>query len=159
MAGRWTVGPVTAEVVEELARSMRAEDVAEILASDGVSPGQALADSIAVSDRVYAVYLSGELAFVTGAAPLDHLPGCPACGWLLSSGAVDRHPRGFIEATREIADAFVDEYGVLVQWVDARYEKALRWVRRLGFDVEDPKPWGRAGLPFCRITRRAVWAG
>jgi hypothetical protein len=49
---------------------------------------------------------------------------------------------------------------VLENFIDARYEAAVRWAKWLGFDVGAPVPYGPAGMPFhpARLEARA-WAG
>ncbi len=138
---------------ELLAPTMRREDVAEVLAFGGFSPLGALLDSLRLSDRAYAVSFDGELAALFGIVPGPFLSR-EAVPWLLTGEAIERHPVSFWRASREVVDYWAQQYPVLVQWVDARYERALRWAARLGFRVAAPAPLLPGGLPFCRIELR-----
>jgi hypothetical protein len=132
---------------------MRPEDAAEVLAFGGYSPLAALLDSLRLSDRAYAILFDGELAGLFGIVPGPFLVG-EAVPWLLTGDAIERHPVSFWRASREVVAYWSKRYPVLVQWVDARYARALRWAERLGFNVESPAPLVSGGLPFCRISLR-----
>lgn len=145
--------PATAEHVLELGARMRPADAAEVLASGGYAPVDAVADAVAHSAEAWAGLIGGELAAVFGIVPGSFL-SFEAYPWLLTTATVERHPRAFLRTCREVVDDWLERYPVLVQAVDARYDAALRWARWLGFEVEPPAPFGVAGLPFCRITMR-----
>lgn len=145
--------PATEAHARELAPRMRAADVAENLASDGFTPLEACLASIAVSTEARAAYFDGALGALFGVAEGPFL-GLKAVPWLLTSDVVERHPRAFWQACKEVLAGWLERYLVLEQAIDARYVVALRWAARLGFEVEPPEPWGVAGLPFCRITLR-----
>jgi hypothetical protein len=69
--------------------------------------------------------------------------------WAVFTRAIDRHPIAFLRESRRLAEAFDRE---VVNYVDARNEKAVKWFRWLGFDVSEPEPYGPAGALFHRFT-------
>jgi hypothetical protein len=71
-----------------------------------------------------------------------------SCG-RCSRRAIDRHPIAFLRESRRLADAFDRE---VVNYVDARNVKAVKWFRWLGFAVSEPVPYGPAGVLFHRFT-------
>jgi ABC-type nitrate/sulfonate/bicarbonate transport system substrate-binding protein len=137
----------TEEHAQDLAPRMRAEDAAEVLASGGYEPLDALLVSMDASDEAWAVFFDNELGAIYGIAR-----GC--IPWLLTSDVIDRHPKAFVGECKEVLRAWMEQHPVLVQQVDARYARALRWASRMGFRVDEPEPFGTSGLPFCRITMR-----
>jgi hypothetical protein len=147
------MAPASFDHAQALARRMRQEDAAEVLASGGYTPLEAVLDAMAMSSESWAAYAGEELLGIWGVVPGAFLEG-GAIPWLLTTEAVPRHRRAFLATSRRVADYLVERYGALTQQVDARYDGALRWAARIGFAVEEPAPFGRAGLPFCRITMR-----
>jgi len=140
--------------VQLLAATMRDEDAAEVMASHGFMPEAAVRDSVARSVQSVAVVADGELLCLMGLAHAERPGGSIAIPWCLSTKTVDRKRRAFLVGTHVVVEAMAKQNRVLFQMVDARYEKALRWVKLLGFTVHPAIPFGVAGLPFHPIVRR-----
>lgn len=161
MAPDVQVLPATRAHAEALAPLMRAEDAAEVLASAGHTPLQALLDALDDSAEAWAVLFDGEVAALFGVCPAPvvstSILGTPLVGvpWALTGRAVDSHPRTFWRLSRPWLAHFARRYPVLVQAVDARYAASLRWLARLGFDVQPAAPHGAAGLPFHPVYYRS----
>lgn len=136
-----------------LAPMMRPEDVAEVLASGGYTPESALADALGMSSESFAVMLGAEVAALFGVAPVALLGGVGAV-WMLTSRIVDECPVAFLRACRRELPRLLQRWPVLVNAIDARYSRALRWAAWAGFEVGDPVPFGTAGLPFHPIILR-----
>lgn len=153
------IRPATPGDLETLAASMRAEDAAEVKASCGLDPLQALQASAAASEAPLALELGGELAALFGVAPGPRTallgPTSYDVIWALTGRAVDRHRRGFWLASQRVVEVFLEHHPVLVNYVDARYDAALRWVARLGAQVLPAIPFGASGLPFHPVIWRA----
>lgn len=150
MIARVEIHIATADHADELAPVMRAADAAEVMASGGYGPQAALHDCLAWSHESYAGFIEGELACLFGVGPGSFLlnAGVP---WMLSSPVVERHPRSFFIASRAVVRAWLERYDSLEQMVDARHHQALRWLRHLGFTIEQPRLWGHERRPFCRV--------
>jgi hypothetical protein len=154
MAPRIHVEPATLEHALALAPRMRADDAAEVCASHDMTPLEALRSGLERSQpHAWAGFIDGELAAMFGLSRAPFL-ATSVCPWLLTSDVVERHPRAFWIACREVVRQWVTTHHELEQWVDARYTRALRWARRLGFQVEPAEPFGAHGLPFHRIHMR-----
>lgn len=143
--------PVDDRLVAEVLANVRPEDRLEFECLRGLTLEQELRDSIeqSVNPRVYVV---GGLAIAMfGDIKFNAEVGVP---WLISTHAVDQHRRGFlIECDREVA-AMRQRHQVLINYTDARYTKALRWLRWLGFHMHKPVPYGAAGELFHPMTLR-----
>lgn len=135
-----------------LAPLMRAEDTAEVLASGGFSPFQALRSSMRHSKVCRTALVAGEVAAIFGAMA-DPEPGVGIV-WMLTGQAVTKHPRAFLRACRPALAELHKDFPILWNAIDARYEAAIRWARWLGGEVLQPTPFGVSGLPFCPVFFR-----
>jgi hypothetical protein len=136
---------------------MRPRVVDEVQAAMGVSPLKGVLASMEASEFSFTLLLHGQVAAVWGAQPVQ--AGGPvfiegALAWLLSSTVVDCHKRAYLKATRAMVDALLMMYPAIFNYVDARYEEAIRWARWLGFSVGPPEPYGVSRLPFHPIILR-----
>lgn len=146
--------PAAPEHADALAARMRPADVAEVLASDGHTPGEAVRYAIASSTEAWAWLVDGEVAAIWGLGLLSFL-GDIWTPWLLTSDLVEHHRKAFLRACREQL-AQLRRHHVLINFIDARHTRALRWVRALGFEVADAAPYGASGLPFHRVILRGA---
>ena len=141
--------PPTAAHVAELVLTMRDADAAECFAL-GSSPFIALEASLARADVKTALLFDGQVAAILGAR--DTVDG--RLGWLLTSALVSRYPMTFWRLCRPTLRALRGDAPRLFNWVDARYETSLRWLRHLGFTIHPPAPLGPLGMQFhlCEVT-------
>lgn len=131
---------------------MRAADAAEVYASDGLRPAQALRRSMKGSDFSRTLLIEGEPAAMFGVRVIEGV-GFP---WALTTETAERFPLAFWRASQHVVREIVDRYRFLSQCIDARHVMALRWAGRLGFRVDkQPHECGKFGLPFHMITLRA----
>ncbi|HTP29244.1 MAG TPA: hypothetical protein VMK12_26725 [Anaeromyxobacteraceae bacterium] len=142
-----------------LAPVLRPEDVDEVRDSSNLEPEEAIALSLRASDVAFSLFLEGAIAAIFGVGPSDEpssLAGGQTTGvpWLVTSRAVERHPRPFLEVCRKLLPVATERYPVLCNFVDTRHRKALRWARWMGFQVGHPIPFGPRGKPFHPIVLR-----
>lgn len=133
--------------VAMVAARMRPEDRAEVLASGGFGPADALRASLAASVFARTAFINGEAAAMFGVVEAG-----VAIPWLLTTDTVCRYPLTFWKASKVIFREMREAWPDMLQQIDARYASALSWARRLGFSVAEPQPFGESGLPFRRIT-------
>lgn len=148
----------TREDVETLGRNMRAADAAEVLASGGFTPLEAVEISLGQSTQALAIHIGGELACIAGVAALPFsgtvLTAEPTGAvWLLTTPVVEERPKTFYGLSRRFVGAFLSLYPTLVQYVDARHTKALSYLEHLGFDIFDAVPFGVSQLPFHLVIK------
>lgn len=151
-----TFVPATEAHAREIAANLRPADAAEVRASDGLDPLEALLVALEWSDpgTAQAALVDGQLMAVCGVVRGSLGENGVAYPWLLTTPVVDRHRAAFLRASRAVLAGWAATYPRLEQYIDARYLQALRWADWLGFQVDLPAPYGVAGLPFCRITKR-----
>jgi hypothetical protein len=138
---------------DELAPIMRKEDMAEVAAADGFTAQDALETALGMSKEAWTARVHGEVMAIFGVADMNVLTGY-AVPWALTSPVVDRYPKEFYYHSKRVVRIWRSRYAFLFNMIDARYEKALRWAKKIGFEVGEPQPFGKAGLPFCLITMR-----
>ena len=145
----------TRQDAAEMAPRMRPEDAAEVLAADGHTPYEALEWALFASGpEAWTFRLNGKIAAMWGAVPVSLLSGM-AVPWLLTTDEIDKHPKTFIRCCREALIYLSRRYPTLINRVDVRYEKALRWARRMGFEVLSPEC--QHGYTFCTIIRKGAY--
>lgn len=137
-----------------LAASMRQEEVAEVLASSGLGPLEALVQSMEASSESWAVFFDGHLACIWGIAPLTMLGPRVGGAWLLTTPVVERYAKDFWRECKRLLPLALACWDELINYIDVRHEKAIRWAKRLGLRLEEPAPYGVAGLPFQRFSVR-----
>ena len=145
-----TIRPATAEDAVELAKTMRPEDAAEVYASGGFDPATAVLESFRLSVNPQVALIDGELAAMWGVAPINLATGFGVV-WMLTGAAVWKAPLLFLRASKREVERLASHWNCLVNAIDARYERAVRWAKWLGLKVDAPRPFGFLGLPFHHI--------
>lgn len=150
--------PATGRDMIELSSGIRDVERDEVQASTGLELLSVLARGLADSEEVWALRFDGALAGVWGVVPrIDSaITGKCGYGWLLTTDLVDEKPITFWKTCIAVIPALLNRWDELVNAIDVRHEKALRWASRLGFQLEDPAPYGAMGLPFqvFRVRKR-----
>lgn len=148
---RWAVEvrEVSPGDVEALVAGMREADRIEVEAC-GHRPAEALADAIARSMPCWTATINGQVACIFGVAPLSLLGGLGA-PWMLGTVLLDRHPRALMTHCRPYLNRMREVFPRLVNFVDARNERSIRWLKALGFRFHEAAPHGPFGLPFHRF--------
>lgn len=128
----------TLEDAIEMAPLMRREDLDEVWELSRQTGFEALVGSIDLSgSQAWTVRVNGKIMAMWGIVDVSIIGGI-ALPWALTTPEVDRHPKEFMRACREAVAFLRRHYTISINRVDARYEKALRWARRLGFEVQAP---------------------
>lgn len=131
--------PVADRLIAMTVANARMADCIEFEAIRGLTVEQELRYSVERSVNPRAYVVNGRVVAMFGDIKLDEQTGVP---WLISTTEIDKHHRSFlIECDREVA-AMRQRHKVLINYTDARYTKALRWLRWLGFHMHDAVPTG-----------------
>lgn len=86
-----------------------------------------------------------------GVTPMDILGGVGS-PWLLGTDEVKNHAKTFMRLNKLYLVQMLDIFPHLVNWVDARHEVSIRWLKWLGFTFDMyPQPYGLYKLPFLRF--------
>jgi hypothetical protein len=142
----------------ELAADMRSADALESLAALGLPPLETLHTSLSVSTLALSLVAKEGVLAMCGVAPFPRADGTEVGNlWLLTSTLVDKHPKAFFRAARLVVPLMLEAYpNGLFNFVDARYAKAVRLLRALGFHLAPAVPYGLGGELFFPFTLEAL---
>lgn len=146
--------PTTPEHLVELAEKMREADRQEVIASSGRDILAVLEDSLKYSLAPLTAFINGELACVFGCVPFQ-LIGERAAPWMLGTDVVDKHPGELLRRCRQYTTGMNKAYPHLLNFVDARNHKSIRWLKWMGFTVHPAVPYGAEKRPFHLFEMRA----
>jgi hypothetical protein len=142
-----------------LAASLRPEDAAELAAIGETDMTLAINRCMDASTVSFAAVLDGQVGAMFGCGPVRSALGSPdGLGWVwfITGKTFAQKPRPFARPARAVMAQLLERFPILVNYIDARYEAAVRWAKWLGFDVGAPVPYGPAGMLFhpARLEKR-----
>jgi hypothetical protein len=132
---------------------MRPGDAAEVQASSGQTPVEAVLDSWSLSRETWTVRFNGEVGAVFGVAEheVSTVLNPIHVVWLLTTDVIERYRLTFYKASRKVLPDLVKRYGTLFNLVDTRYTRAINWAYRIGFRLGEPVAEGLNGELFTPI--------
>ena len=113
-----------------IAPYLRLQDIHEIHASSDWPVDAAVAYSIAHSEKGAAALIDGKLSAVFGVHN--------GTIWLVGTEEIVRHPIAFFRHSRKIFNKLKEGYSLLENFVHVSNTLSLRWLRWLGFTIEQP---------------------
>lgn len=128
-------------------KSMREADKAEIWAEGHFDPKFALTSSIQNSSVSLTFLHNGAIVGMFGVSP-DSMLATRAKVWMLTSEEIYNVKICFLKCSRWIIDKFLSLYPTLWNFVDARHEESIRWLRWVGAKIFDSVPYGIEKIPF-----------
>lgn len=138
----------TPEDAAWFATRLRQSDEDEVLALfDDIEDG--IGDAIAQSQIVKVATLHGRPVVILGCGTVAEGHGCP---WLLATGEVVKLPGALTRLGKYYTAHFMERWPSLLNYVDERSVASVRWLRRLGFTVHRPEPFGKPGHRFHPFT-------
>lgn len=137
---------VDADVAEawlkHIAENMRQADIDEVSASSGMDPHEALMVSFRLSSHAWVFTGQGGGAIgVFGVVPHSHLPDVGIV-WMLGTDDIKTEALGIARRTRPYIREMNEAYGLLWNYVDARNETSIRWLKWGGFRLLEPHRFG-----------------
>ena len=139
----------------ELAENMRQVDIDEVYASSGHTPLQAVLSSVELSDENFTFLHESKVVAIAGIREVNENSAVP---WMLCSNAIEDfkkdYKKTFYKCTRQWVDDMNERYQMLFNYVDARNEVTIRWLKHLKFEfpklIED---YGFEKIPFYLFMR------
>lgn len=110
--------------------------------------------SVATSAHAWSLILNGRVACIFGVCVASITDG-RAFPWLIASPDIAQHPRFFLEGSRKFINLLREQYSVLEGYADVDHVKSIKWLRRLGFTIHAPQPFGPSGFPFHHFEMRS----
>lgn len=138
---------------EHVAADMRLSDRREIYYLATLRPLPAIRATVAMSDHATTALIDGEPVLIWGMARRTFLSdvGVP---WLLGTPKADLHQYRFGRRSRDFFRDMASHYPIMENYALAENGRTLRWLKWLGFDMEEAKPYGAFRAPFVRFGRR-----
>ena len=136
--------------IDELAVTMCQEDIDECWAARHMNPLESLQEGAKVSCDVITGLVDGRVACIFGVAIASKLTGLGA-PWMLTAPMLRDHGKAFLSKNKIWMQYQQERWDTLENYVDARHHLAVRWLKWLGFKMDDPAPYGVDGLPFHKF--------
>jgi hypothetical protein len=149
-----TVVDATLDHAQAIAQDARPADVAELWAQARSTPLESMARGIERSVFALTALFDGVPVAMFGVVLASALTG-RGTPWMIATRQLDRHQRQFLRACLPAVAEMSRMFPVLVNEVDARNTKAIRWLAWLGFTIHPARPAGPDGLPFHPFEKRA----
>ena len=145
--GRFEVRPPRAGDIAVIANGMRLSDKQEIWAASRLTPHEGLELALKKSPDIWVGTWEGRPIGMAGCFPGSLLGGV-GYPWQLATPEIEAAALPYLRASKPCFAGLRRKYRLLVNWVDVRNEKSIKWMKYLGFEIEDPAPYGVDGLPF-----------
>ena len=131
----------TEEVLQFIADNMRQADIEEVAASHGHTPIQALCEGVKISDSCVVAIANDEPVAVFGL-----VRGCVLSGygtpWALGTDSLFEYKKSFMKWSRVLLAMMLNEFDHLENFVHVKNQQSVRWLKWLGFQFEEPQPYG-----------------
>lgn len=138
---------------DHIAANMRPSDRKEIYYLAALTPPAAIKATAAMSAYGKTALVNGEPCVIWGVARRTFLSdvGVP---WLLGTPLAEQYQFRFGRATRVYFEEAASRFPVMENYALAENRKTIRWLKWLGFDMEEAQPYGAFNAPFVRFGRR-----
>ena len=144
---KYEIRDATLEDALSMAHRMRSVDVQEIWASSRERPLEGLVKTIKGSERSRAGLVNGEVACMFGICR-KNLIGNAGIIWMLGTDLLKDHGLRFLRENKKEISRLSVEFSTLENYCDARNTTTIKWLRWLGFTIEDAQPYGVYNMPF-----------
>lgn len=134
---------------------LRPADTAELVAASGPDVRATLERALGQSlGKAWVAMLGEEPIALFGLAPFGLLASS-AAPWMVGTPTLLTQGRALMEVGRAYCAMAKSEFSLLVNYVDVRNEASVRWLKRLGFEMGEPVPFGVEQRPFMRFEMRS----
>lgn len=138
---------------DRIAANLRESDRLEVMASHGHNPFEACRASVLVSRFAYCALADGVPFYLfglrTGTAVFN-----TASIWALGTDELRRHAKTFWPASQNFVAFCRGHADELSNYVDCRNTASIAWLKRLGFQFEEPAAHGVQGRDFMRFSMK-----
>lgn len=131
----------TNELIEAIAADMRQADADEVWASHHHTPIEALTHAWETSEYVVIVTVNNEPCVMIGLVIRDILSGI-GVPWLLGTENALKYKRHFITQVPAIINEMLGVCPKLYNYVHVKNKISRTWLKRIGFTIDEPLPYG-----------------
>ena len=137
--------------VAVLVRNMREHDIQEVNAATHMGLRNAVQTSVIMSTYSKTGLVNDELVCMWGVCPISLLSGSGS-PWMLGTDLITEKQRIFLRRSKPWLDDIRKDYRYLENFVDARNTMSIKWLKWLGFEMDEAEPYGIHGEPFHKFT-------
>lgn len=146
------IRPATVDDMDYLAAHMRAEDIAEVIASRGPEPISAIIGrAVSTTRDPRAAVLDGRLISLYGVCLAEDTGAGVNVGWLLSTYHIETCGGEWWATCKTELPRVVAESGPFVSAIHERHSKALVWAHSIGADILGTGPLGPEDESFVWV--------
>lgn len=155
MAAKILIRPTEPGDIQLLADNMRECDRRESAAyGHGQDLTAAIARSVRSSVLCWSGFADGGLGCIMGCAPISYVSGIGS-PWMMGTPVLDKHSRILVKRTPEYTAKMLKAFPHLVNFVHVTNKTSILWLKRLGFTIHPPVPYGALGELFHPFEMRA----
>ena len=151
MADKVEIREVEEGDVAVLVRNMREHDIQEVNAATHMGLRNAVQTSVIMSTYSKTGLVNDELVCMWGVCPISLLSGSGS-PWMLGTDLITEKQRIFLRRSKPWLADIRKDYRYLENFVDARNTMSIKWLKWLGFEMDEAEPYGIHGEPFHKFT-------
>ena len=140
----------TSEHLLQMQDRMRTEDYQEVFDSTGEDPYRILSHCVERSTEAWTWMHDGQAGAMFGVAQ-PSLASSWGMPWMLTTDSFGKMPISVARKCRLVVAGWKRSYNRLENYVDSRYEVCIKWLKWLGFTIENAEPFGKHQIPFHRF--------
>lgn len=140
--------------MEDLAANLREMDKIEIEKGIGIDPLVVIKESVLNSWWKRMAYLNHDGVIEPIAiGGISHMPDDPTGGipWMLATDKMDEYPRLIMRIMRSAFAEHSQRYTRMENFIHVDNTKSILFLKHLGFEMDEPAPWGVQNAPFIRF--------
>ena len=151
MADKIEIRDVEPGDIDMLVANMRDHDIQEVNAATRMGIENAVKTSVNLSTYSKTGLVNDELVCMWGVCPISLLSssGSP---WMLGTDLISKKQRIFLRRSKPWLDDIRKDYRYLENFVDERNVMSIKWLKWLGFEMDEAEPYGIHGEPFHKFT-------
>jgi hypothetical protein len=127
--------------VNLLKDNLRVEDINEIWNSNHSTPSTALNKGLQISRACFTAWKDDKPIAMFGVVPQNINPKIGVV-WLLGSDDMLKHKKQVIKVGRIFVESLLREFVTLMNYVSSDNKKAIKFLKMLGAEFWDPRPYG-----------------
>lgn len=151
MAAKVEIREVEDSDIDTLVENMREADKLEVNAATKMGIKNAVVSSVKLASYAKTGLVNDELICMWGVCPLS-LVSSKGSPWMLGTDLINKRQKLFLRRSKPILEEIKKDYKHLENYVDVRNTLSVKWLKWLGFKMEDPIPYGVNGELFHKFT-------
>ena len=137
--------------IDMLVENMRKHDIQEVNAATRMGIRNAVKTSVNLSSYSKTGLVNDELVCMWGVCPISLISGSGS-PWMLGTDLINKKQRIFLRRSKPWLDDIRKDYRYLENFVDERNVMSIKWLKWLGFEMDEAEPYGIHGEPFHKFT-------